>query len=99
MTSAAGIAATATANPGQWSNNIPDEIRINGRYYNFTGTGYTAVEHGGKDADDLIYGTAAAFTGQKYVVGKNTDATANANYYKPTTANGIPSIKLAEPEA
>ena len=83
---AAGIAATATANPGQWSNNIPDEIRINGRYYNFTGTGYTAVEHGGKDADDVIYGTAAGFTGQKYVVGKNTDATANANYYKPTTA-------------
>ena len=72
-----GIAATATANPGQWSNNIPSEIRINGRYYKFkSGSGYTAVEHGGNGTDDVIYGTLAGFTGSKYVVGKQGDATA-----------------------
>jgi flagellar capping protein FliD len=81
---AAGIASTATAN-ALWNNLIPLKIRIGGRFYDTTAT-YTAVEHGGKDTDDGIYGTAAAYTGQKYVVGNDSDTTANANYYKPTTS-------------
>ena len=79
---AAGIASTATAN-ALWNNLIPLKIRIGGRFYNTTGT-YTAVEHLGKDSDDTIYGPDAAFNGQKYVVGNDSDSTANAKYYKPT---------------
>lgn len=82
-----GIAATATATPAQWSNNIPDKIRIKGRMYEFkSGSGYTAVAHLGKDIDNTLYDSSFDTTGKRYAVGKQGDTTAQANYYKPTTA-------------
>ena len=38
-----GIATTASNNAAQWTNNIPNKIRINGRMYQYSGTGYSAV--------------------------------------------------------
>ena len=81
-----GLAATATANGSEWTNNIPNKIRINGRMYQHNGAGYSAVEHSGNGVGNTLYGATFDATGKKYVVGKQGDGNVQYNYYKPNQA-------------